>query len=95
MEVYSVEYFALFLGAPFAIGLLSRRWWLLAAPVVLFVVLVAADAIDGGIEPGRDLGAGATVFFTAVLIVIPVELGLAAGTLIGRRLARPSRHLSA
>lgn len=89
-------FLALWVGVPTVLGLAVRRWWLAAAPVVLWLGLLAFDATrlwlgllgleatrPGGLDGGNDITR------LGVFWLVPMALGASIGVLIGRAIRRP------
>src|SRR5438128_2581600 len=82
--------FIVVIGAAGVIGLLVRRWWLLAALAVAWLAFIGFQALTGGLEDDHDF---TPINFAAWLTIfgfLPIELAAAAGTLIGRFIRRPT-----
>lgn len=72
-----------YIGGSAVLGVLVRRWWLLAAVLVLWVVAVAVALArdDVSYESTR----AAFVGMNAVGVLLPAELGAVLGIVLGRR----------
>lgn len=73
-----------YIGVSALLGVLVRRWWLLAVVLVLWIVMVG-DALSRDDFISYENTRAGYVLLTASAFLIPAELGAALGILLGRR----------
>lgn len=73
-----------YIGGAALLGVLVRRWWLLGAVLVLWVVAVAVGLARDDVSYQNTRAA--FVGMNAIGVLLPAELGAALGIVLGRRL---------